>query len=157
MLRAAVAFVLALPLTFAAQPCAHAQELRAYTKAAPYDDVKFELNNAIVGKGLVIETTGAIGRMLERTGADVGSTKPIYKEAEYMTFCSAVFSRRMMEADPANVGFCPYVVFIYERADKPGETVVGYRRPPQTGNEASRAAFAEIDKLLDDIVRAAAQ
>jgi hypothetical protein len=144
-------------LVLVAPHVVRAQELRSYTKAAAFDDVKFELSNAIVAKGLVVETTGAIGSMLDRTGADVGSTKPIYKKAEYMTFCSALYSRRMMEADPANVGYCPYVVFLYVTADKPGETVVGYRRPPQSGNDASRKAFADIDKLLDDIVRQAVQ
>ncbi len=157
MLRAYL-IISTLLLGFAVEaPPARAQELRTYTKAAAFDDVKFELTNAIVAKGLVVETTGAIGAMLARTGADVGSTKPIYKNAEYMTFCSAIYSRRMMEADPGNVGYCPYVVFIYERVDKPGEVVVGFRRPPQTGSEASRKAFADIDKLLDDIVREATQ
>ena len=67
--------------------------------------------------------------MLERTGADVGSTKKIYANAEFFMFCSAKLSRAMIEADPANVGYCPYVVFLYEAAEKPGEIVVGYRRP----------------------------
>lgn len=157
MLRALLfAVTMLMGLGFAA-PVGHAQELRTYTKAAAFDDVKFELTNAIVAKGLVVETTGAIGAMLARTGADVGSTKPIYRNAEYLTFCSAIYSRRMMEADPGNVGYCPYVVFIYERVDKPGEVVVGFRRPPQTGSDASRKAFADIDKLLDTIVREATQ
>jgi hypothetical protein len=60
----------------------------------------------------------------------------------------------MMEADPANIAFCPYVIFIYEAADRPGETVVGYRRPQAAaGSEASRKALADIDALLDGIVR----
>ncbi|MDX2155223.1 MAG: DUF302 domain-containing protein [Hyphomicrobiaceae bacterium] len=154
--RFMLATLLALPVLVASH-ATHAQDLRTYTKSAAYDDVKFELSNAIVAKGLVVETTGDIGSMLERTGPDVGSTRPIYNKAEYMTFCSALYSRRIMEADPGNVGYCPYVVFIYERADKPGETVVGYRRPPQSGSESSRKAFADIDKLLDDIARNAVQ
>jgi uncharacterized protein (DUF302 family) len=134
---------------------AAAQEIRSYAKKSAFDDVKFELTNAIVGRGLVIDYTGQIGKMLERTGADVGSTKPLYAKAEFFTFCSAKLSRAMMEADPANIGFCPYVIFIYEAAGKPGETVVGYRRPVLVGNEASRKALAEIDALLDGIVKEA--
>ncbi len=150
--------ILACLLMLVLSPSAGADELRSYTKAKPFDEVKFELTNAIVGKGLAIDNTGAIGRMLDRTGPDVGSTKPIYKNAEFISFCSARYSRRMMEADPSNIGYCPFVVFIYERADKPGETIVGYRRPPQNaGDEASRKAFADIDKLLDDIAREATQ
>lgn len=128
---------------------------RTYSKAAAFDDVKFELTNAIVEKGLAIDHTGAIGLMLERTGADVGSTKEIYKKAEYISFCSARFSRRMMEADAANIAYCPFIIFIYEAADKPGTTTVGYRRLPAVGNEASRKSLAEIDAMLDSIAREA--
>jgi len=128
---------------------------RTYKKAAAFDDVKFELNNAIIEKGLALDHTGAIGKMLDRTGADVGSDKPVYKDAEYLSFCSAKFSRRMMEADPANIAFCPFIVFIYEDAKQPGTTVVGYRRPAIIGNEASQKALTEIDALLDSIAREA--
>ena len=136
---------------------ARAQELRTYTKAAAYDDVRFELNEAIIGKGLNIEQTGDIAQMLERTGPDVGSTKPIYKHAGFFSFCSARLSRRMMEADPANIALCPYVVFIYEAVGKPGEVVVGYRRPvaPAGAPEPSREALAAVDALLDGIAREA--
>ena len=132
---------------------ANAQEVRSYAKRAAYDDVKFELTNAIVNRGLTVDYTGQIGKMLERTGPDVGSSKLLYKQAEFLTFCSAKLSRAMMEADATNIGFCPYVVFIYEPADKPGETVVGYRRPPPGGSDASKKALAEIDALLDGIVK----
>ena len=102
-----------------------AQAITAYSKAAPYENVKFELSDAIIRRGLVVDHTGQIGAMLERTGPDVGSTKPLYTHAEFFTFCSAKFSRAMMEAELGNIAFCPYVVFIYEAANKPGETVVG--------------------------------
>lgn len=132
-----------------------APHTRTYSKAAAFDDVKFELTNAIVEKGLAVDHTGFVGSMLERTGADVGSSKQIYKKAEYMSFCSARYSRLMMEADPANIAFCPFIVFIYETADKPGTTTVGYRQLPAVGSEASRKALAEIDAMLDAIARAA--
>ena len=92
--------------------------------------------------------------MLERTGADVGSNKQIYVNAEFVLFCSAKLSRAMVEADPGNLGYCPYVVFLYEAAATPGEIVVGYRRPA-AGNEASKQALAAIDALLDGIVKEA--
>ena len=132
---------------------ASADDVRTYAKRAAFEDVKFELTNAIIDRGLAIDFTGQIGRMLERTGADVGSTKPLYKQAEFFAFCSAKLSRAMMEADLANVGFCPYVVFVYEAAEKPGETVIGYRRPSGSGSDASKKALAEIDALLDGIIR----
>jgi hypothetical protein len=129
-----------------------AQDVRSYTTQAPFDDVKFELSNAIISRGFNIDYTGDIGRMLERTGPDVGSSKPLYAKAEFMMFCSAKLSRAMIEANLANIGFCPYVVFIYTAAGKPEESVVGYRRP--TPNAAA-PALAEIDALLDGIVREA--
>lgn len=134
-----------------------AQDLKTATKKGSFDDVKFELSNAIIERGLRVDFSGSISQMLDRTGADVGSTKPVYKHAEFMSFCSSKLSRQMMEADAANVAFCPYTVFIYETAAAPGEIVVGYRPFPQPANEASRAALNEIDKLLTGIVKAAVQ
>jgi len=130
-----------------------AQELKTYGKKGSYEDVKFELNDAIIRRGLAIDYTGHINKMLERTGADVGSTKHVYANAEFFLFCSAKLSRDMIEADPANLGYCPYVVFLYEAADKPGEIVIGYRRPLAKGDAASQKALAAIDTLLDAIVR----
>lgn len=130
-----------------------AQDLRIVTKKAAYDDVKFDLTNAIAVRGLVVDYNGFVDKMLARTGADLGSTKPIYKSAEFFTFCSARLSRAMMEVDPANIGFCPYVVFVYETANQPGTIQVGYRRPAIVGSKESQAALAEIDKLLEGIIR----
>lgn len=139
-------------LFFALGPAA-AQEVRTYSKKASYDDVRFELTNAIISRGLNIDINGNIGNMLDRTGADVGSDKPLYKSAEFFTFCSAKLSRKMMEADAMNIAFCPYVMFIYEGVGEPGVVVVGYRRPPMTGSPETKAALAEIDALLDGIAR----
>ena len=132
---------------------ASAQELKTYGKKSSYEDVKFELNDAIIRRGLAIDYTGHINKMLERTGADVGSSKHVYANAEFFMFCSAKLSRDMIEADPTNLGYCPYVVFLYEVADKPGEIVVGYRRPLPKGDAASQKALAAIDALLDGIVK----
>ncbi len=129
-----------------------AQEPKTFTSKSSFDDVKFELNNAIVARGLAVESTSRLGDMLARTAADVGSAKQIYKSAELLSFCSARYSRRMMEADPVNIGFCPFVIFIYETVDVPGQVVVGYRAPAQRGNDASKAALMEIDQLLEGII-----
>jgi hypothetical protein len=124
----------------------------ARSKKAAYDDVRFELTNAVLNRGLEVDFNGHISNMLERTGADVGSARPIYRKAEYFTFCSAKLSRQMMEAEPLSIGLGPYVVFIYEAAAAPGTTHVGYRRLPAAGSSASQAAAAEINKLLEGIV-----
>jgi uncharacterized protein (DUF302 family) len=134
---------------------AAAQDVKRYAKKAAYDDVKFDLTNAITNRGLVVDSNGNVGGMLERTGKDVGSTKQIYKKAEYFVFCSARLSREMMEADAANAAFCPFVIFIYEAAAKPGETVVGYRALPAVGNAASKKAVSAVNALLDGIAKEA--
>jgi uncharacterized protein (DUF302 family) len=129
-----------------------AAELYTKSKTASFEDVKFDLTNAVIERGLVVDYTGSVAGMLDRTGADVGSTKKLYRHAEYLVFCSAKLSRQMMEADPANIGFCPFVVYIYERSDKPGEVVVGARPPTARGDDASRKALAEVEALLQGIV-----
>lgn len=144
-----------LALVFGLPRDASAQDLRTYIKAASFEDVKFDLTNAITNRGLVVDYTGNVGGMLERTGKDVGSTKAIYKNAEYFSFCSAKLSREMMEADAANVGFCPFVMFAYVTAVKPAEVVVGYRRLPKGETAASVKALAAVNDLLDGLAKEA--
>ena len=148
--KLACTMVVVLGLVAAGTVVAEAFQTR--TKAGNYEDVKFELTNAIIERGLVIDHTGNVGAMLDRTGADVGSTKKLYRNAEYFVFCSAKLSRDMMEADPANMGLCPFIVFIYEREDKPGQIVVGLHNPTVRGSAVSEAAIAGVQRLLRDIV-----
>ena len=134
---------------------AHAQEPRTFRVMGQYDDIRFELNNAIIERGLNPGSNGNIGEMLDRTGADVGSTTKVYKAAEYISFCSAKLSRQMIEADPANLTFCPFVLVIYETVAKPGEVVVAYRPLSPRGSPASRATIAAADAMLESIAREA--
>jgi hypothetical protein len=152
-LSALSAAVLLMP---ACAGVAAAQEVRSYSARGDFETVKFELTNAIIARGLKIDYTGEIGSMLERTGPAVGSNRPLYARAEFVMFCSAKLSRAMMEAALTNIAFCPFTVFIYEAAGRPGETVVGYRRPPP-GSGESAPILAQIDALLDGIVKDAAQ
>jgi uncharacterized protein (DUF302 family) len=130
--------------------------IATYSKRAKFDDVRDDLRLAIEGKGLVIDYHSHVNRMLERTGKDVGSARKLYADAQAFVFCSAALSRRTMEADPANAAFCPYSIMVYETAQDPGTVTVTYRRPwrPE-GSAASKAALAEVDKLLDGIAREA--
>jgi uncharacterized protein (DUF302 family) len=123
---------------------------------ARFEEVRDDLKTAIESKGLVIDYQAQIGRMLERTGKDVGSTKPLYADAQALQFCSAVLSRKTMEADAANVVMCPYVLVVYATAAQPDRVVVAYRRPMRPGpNPAWRAALREVEALLDGIAREA--
>ena len=130
--------------------------LKTYTTSTSYEDVVQDMKDAITDAGLKIDYGGKISEMLERTGKDLGAKIKVYKHAEFMQFCSASLTRKMMEADPANMGVCPYIVFIYETVKKPGTVTLGYRRPIGAPGEASKKALGHIDALLDSIVKEAA-
>jgi uncharacterized protein (DUF302 family) len=150
-----LSLALAAGLAPAAAQDATGEHVTIYTVDGNYEDVRLDLENAIVNRGLVIDYEAFIGEMLNRTAEDVGAERQVYTRAETLQFCSAVLSRRTMEADPTNVAFCPYIVFAYEETDAEGTIHVGYRRLPETGEEESRAALAEVNALLDEIVREA--
>lgn len=129
---------------------------RLYKVQAPYDQVRQDLADAITNRGLVVDNVSHIAKMLDRTAKAVGAKRRIYDKAEALQFCSALYSRRMMEADPRNILFCPYVIVIYSTAAAPKTTIIGYRRPDSRGSSASKKALKAVDHLLDQIVREAA-
>ena len=127
-----------------------ADDVTTYQTQGDFEEVAAEVNDAIVNKGLVVDYRGFIGDMLKRTASDVGSDRKLYENAEFFQFCSAVLSRKVMEADIANIAFCPYVVFAYEAEAEPGKVVVGFRRlPAGPGRD-------EVNALLEEIVEDAA-
>ncbi|MEX0365222.1 MAG: DUF302 domain-containing protein [Ruegeria sp.] len=126
-----------------------AQDMVSYTTSESFDDVTFGVESAILDRGLRIEHVAHVGEMLERTRADVGSDKVLFSNANVYSFCSASLSRKVMEADPMNIMFCPYDVFVAELADRPGEVIVGYRGYPE-------GPMQEVQALLDEIAREAA-
>ena len=116
-----------------------------YDYDGSFDDAVFEVEQAIIGRGLVIEYTSRVGEMLERTGEDVGSEEKIFEAADMFLFCSAVVSRQVMEADPMNIAHCPYGIFVAERE---GRVMVGFRDFPAESMQPVR-------ELLDGIAREA--
>lgn len=137
---AAFALVFALP-AMAEPPVTRSVE-------AGYDDVVWEIENAITGAGLVVDSVNHVGEMLERTRADVGGGETIFTHAQVFGFCSASVSREVMEADPMNLQFCPYRIFVMERPDAPGEITVGHPVYPDGAMDA-------VNQLLDGIIDAA--
>jgi len=137
------------PLILTALICcvapALAQEAVTYPFDGSFDDATFNVESAIVGQGLVIDHVSHTGEMLSRTASDVGSDTKIFDAADVFLFCSAVLSRKVMEADPMNIAHCPYGIFV---ADREGEVVVGYRTYPQ-------GPMQEVQALLDEIVQEA--
>lgn len=142
MTRFSIAAALALTL---AAPLA-AEGVVSYTTEESFEDVVFGLESAILDRGLVIDSTSHVGDMLERTKADVGSDKTLYLNADVYSFCSASLSRKVMEADPMNLQFCPYDIFVMVRPETPDETVIGYQTMPE-------GAMKEVEALLDRIAR----
>jgi len=153
----ALAFVTGCkPATPPAPSTAQPASVVRYSSDASFDNVVEDLQHAIVAKGLVVDNVSYIGKMLDRTGKDVGSTKPIFADghAQSFSFCSAVLSRKTMEIDPHNIAFCPYTIVVYSPAGEPKKVYVAYRRPVlNEGSDASRAVLKEVETLLDSIAR----
>ncbi len=118
------------------------------------DDFSFIRDMVIQGiadRGLKVNNVSHIGDMLERTGKDLGAGGKIYEHAEAIEFCSATVSRRMMEADPHNIVFCPYIVYIYQLPGE-GRTWIAYRIPRGPASAASRSALRAVEELLQGII-----
>ena len=145
----------ALALVVATTASAQSPPVKVVKASEPFDEVRQNVEDAVIKRGLVIDYTARIGDMLDRTAKDVGAARKIYAKAQAVQFCSAVLSRRTMEADPANIGFCPYVVFVYALEGEPGAAYVGYRPLPSSGSAESQAALKAVNDLLDGIVREA--
>jgi uncharacterized protein (DUF302 family) len=156
MLRNAFAAVLLLAVSVHGASAA-GDHMALFTKTGSFEDVRDAVEMAITDRGLVVNNVSHVGEMLERTGKELGATKQIFLKAEVLEFCSAVVSRRMMEPDPDNIVFCPYVISVYVVPEKPNEVRVAYRKPQITGSPESQEALKEVDELLSGIVEEAMQ
>jgi uncharacterized protein (DUF302 family) len=116
-----------------------------YVFDGSFDDATFSVESAIIGRGLVIDYRSHTGEMLNRTGADIEGAVPLYDAADIFVFCSAVLSRKMMEADPLNIAHCPYGIYV---ADREGEVTIGYSHYPE-------GTMQEVQAFLDEIAREA--
>lgn len=116
-----------------------------YPFEGSFEDATFGVESAIIGRGLVIDYVSHTGEMLARTAADVGSDVKLFEAADVFMFCSAVLSRKVMEADPMNIAHCPYGIFV---TDRDGAVMIGYRNYPQ-------GPMQDVQALLDEIVREA--
>jgi len=115
------------------------------TVAGAYDDVMFDVETAITNAGLVIDAVNHVGDMLERTKEDVGGSETLFTGAKVFNFCSAEVSRAVMEADPMNLQFCPYTIFVMEQPGSAGEVTVGRRSYPS-------GAMEQVSAMLDGII-----
>jgi len=142
ILATTVAILLASPLA--------AQNMMTVTVSEPFEDMEFALESAILDKGLTIDFVSHTGAMLERTREDVGSEVVLFEGATLYNFCSATISRQVMEANLANIAYCPYAVFVYSLPGNPDESVLGHLIYPGD-------SMAPANALLDEIVENATQ
>ena len=124
---------------------ASAQSAIFYSADEGFDDVSFAVESAILDKGLVIDSVSHVGDMLNRTGADVGSTEALYDAADVYSFCSATVSREVMEAHPMNIVYCPYGIFVAQLTGS-DDVIVGFQEYPE-------GEMQLVQDLLDELVR----
>ena len=158
---AQAAFVRGLALAFligavGVGPLAAQENVKLYAVAGKYEDIKTDLTNAIVNQGLTIDFTGNINAMLTRTGADVGSTKPVYRRGVHHVLLGQAVARDD-GGRSAQHGVLPLRHVRLRKREQAGEIVIGYRRPLGGASESSKAALVEIDALLDKIAREATE
>jgi uncharacterized protein (DUF302 family) len=141
-------------LASATEPPSNAAIATASKSGARYQDVREDLLMAIEAQGFVVGAVGDLGSMLTRSAPDFGH-KPIYLAAEYFNFCPAAIAHELAAADPTNLAYCPFQLFLYEAVAKPGSIVVGYRHPGVDGNVATRAILSRAEQVFAGIIRAA--
>lgn len=141
-------------LASATEPPSSPAIATASKSGARYQDVREDLLMAIEAHGYVVGAIGDVGGMLLRSTPDVGN-QPVYLAAEYLNFCPTAIAHELVAADPTNLAYCPFQMFLYETAATPGTIVVGYRHPGVDGNAATRAILARAEKVFAGIVQAA--
>jgi len=139
------ALIVAGIMALAAAPLAAQDTHQTHAFDGSFEDATFAVESAIVGRGLVIDYVSHVGEMLARTGADVGSDTKLFDAADVFLFCSAVVSRKVMEADAMNIAHCPYGIFV---TDQDGDVKIGHRTYPD-------GPMQEVQTLLDAIVQEA--
>jgi uncharacterized protein (DUF302 family) len=137
LLATGLALILAIP--------AQADGFFTVDVQADYEDVVFNVEQAITNQGLVIDHVSFIGDMLSRTMGDVGSDKALFNNAQVFSFCSASMSREVMEAKLRNIQFCPYGIYVYQAAEEGAPVTVGYR-------EFNEPTMRPVNYLLQQIV-----
>jgi uncharacterized protein (DUF302 family) len=131
--------------------------MKHYSVAGKFDDVLEYIKLSISEKGIKINTIAHIAEMLDRTGKDVGATKQVYLHGQAVEFCSSTVSRTMMEADPHQIIYCPYIIYIYVLPDDPDTVHVAYRLLPAPQDKAANDSLRAVEKLLDEIISSAVQ
>lgn len=144
--------VLALLATGMAAPVTQAEDYIVTTSVdGGFAEVKENIKNAIVGRGLNIANELHASDMLNRTGPDLGYPDSIYSHAETIEFCSATVSHKLVQVNIHNVVLCPFGISVYELVAEPEKVYLSYRRP-LAGPESTEAA-TEVEDLIQGIIQ----
>lgn len=150
-----------------------------------FDTIKEYIEEGITNQGLVVAHRSDVGGMLQRTGKDLVAkvekaahsvmeaarskigmeqkevanekSNSAFSRSEVIEFCSANLSRKMTDADPANVIFCPYSIAVYTTVADPGTVHVSYLQLSKIGSSKSRAVLEEVEAMLGQIVSEATE
>lgn len=149
---------LMLALCMALAGAAQAADRVTIKVQAEFQAARDAVETAITNRGMIVNNVSHVGNMLERTGKETGLGGPIYGTAEVLEFCSAVVSRKMMEADPHNIVYCPYTIAVYTLPGAPKTAYISFRKPPVADHKGkSRDALKAVEQLLQDIATEASQ
>ena len=155
----ALAIAIATLTIMGASP-AWSQEIgyKLYSKPGKYEDVRDDLKDAIVKRGLVIDYVGQFNTMLERTAeaagrsAETGRKSP-YLNAEFVQFCPSKLTHEAVSANSLAIANCPIAIFVYEVNKEPGKIHVGFRTPVASPSRLSKKVNGQIVELLDGIAK----
>lgn len=140
---------LSVSLSLQAGPSSH---MVSYTIEDSFDNVKQDVEDAITAKGLKVSNISYIGKMLKRTAKDVGASGGIYHDAVALEFCSATLSREMMQTNPDNIVFCPYIIYVYALSGETGKTTVAYRKFTTSATGNTDKTLSQVEALLESII-----
>lgn len=125
--------------------------VQIYKTEGNLQEIKEDIELAIIGRGLIVSGTLHISDMLNRTAKDLGYTRSVYKHAESVEFCSASISHLIVSAHPANAVVCPFTIAVYVLESEPDSVYLAYQKPHLAGK--AEEATKKVLELLDGIVR----
>jgi len=115
-----------------------------------FENVRDNVSDAIIGRGMKIANVIHASQMLNRTAADLDIEKNVYLHAESLEFCNAVLSHKLVAANPSNIVLCPFIISIYVLSGNPDVVYIAYK-PPISGTE-TLPVLRQIEVLFRDIV-----
>lgn len=126
------------------------EPITIYRTGETLEDVKFELEMAIINKGFTLNDALHISDMLQRTGKDLGITEPVYIESETLSFCSAILTHKFTQSHPAYMVLCPLTLSIYTTVAEPDETYVAFRKPMLNDETLSQTIEDTFNSIIHD-------